>query len=265
MKIFLQIFFILVGVYGIVCILLFLFQEKLIFFPDKLSKEHQFDFTHPFREVHLTTPDKKVLNGVLFTVENPRGLIFYLHGNSGSVQSWGTLAKVYIDLGYDVFILDYRGFGKSEGSLQNDQQVYEDVQLAYNKMKSWYREDDIVVLGYSIGTGPASKIACDNSPRLLILQAPYFSLTDMMKKGYPLLPTAILKYRFETNKHVAKCEMPIVLFHGDQDEVIYYESSVKLKQILKQNDTLITLVGQQHNGITDNPQYQLELRRLLNN
>jgi uncharacterized protein len=263
MKIFLQIFFILVGVYAIICILLFFFQEKLIFFPEKLSKDQVLTFDHPFEEIHFTTADKKMLHGVLFTLSDPKGLVFYLHGNSGSVQSWGEVAKAYTDLQYDVFILDYRGFGKSEGSLTNDRQLYVDVQIAYDEMKSRYPEDKIVVLGYSIGTGPAAKIACDNSPKLLILQAPYYSLTDMMKKLYPILPTFILRYKFETNKYIMKCKMPIVIFHGDQDEVIYYNSSVKLKQVLKQTDTLITLVGQQHNGITGNPHYNIELRKLL--
>lgn len=263
MKIFLQIFFVLVGVYGIICILLFFFQEKLIFFPEKLRKDHKFTFDHNFEEFHFTAKDNTVLNGVLFTVESPKGLVFYLHGNSGSAQSWGEVAKAYTRLEYDVFILDYRGFGKSEGSLNNDQQIYGDVQLAYDEMRSRYPEEKIIVLGYSIGTGPAAKIAADNNPKLLILQAPYYSLTDMMKKLYPILPTFILKYKFETNKYISDCEMPIVIFHGDQDEVIYYHSSLKLKEILKETDTLITLVGQQHNGITDNPHYNAELQRLL--
>ena len=84
MKIFLQIFFILVGVYGIICILLFFFQKKLIFFPEKLSKDHKFVFDQQFRELAFTTRDRRILNGVLFTVDDPKGLVFYLHGNSGS-------------------------------------------------------------------------------------------------------------------------------------------------------------------------------------
>jgi pimeloyl-ACP methyl ester carboxylesterase len=120
------------------------------------------------------------------------------------------------------------------------------------------------VLGYSIGTGPASHVASTNNPSLLILQAPYYSLTDMMRHSYPIIPTFILKYKFETNNYLKACKSPVVIFHGNQDEVIYYGSSLKLQSCFKQHDTLITLEGQSHNGITDNPFYQAELKRILN-
>ncbi len=131
-------------------------------------------------------------------------------------------------------------------------------------MKERYNEDKIIVLGYSIGTGPATKVASMNKPKLLILQAPYYSLTDMMKHTYPIIPTFLLKYKFETCKYIKDCKMPIVVFHGNQDEVIYYNSSIKLKQMMKKTDTLITLNGQGHNGITDNPEYRQEIVKLLN-
>ena len=84
-----------------------------------------------------------------------------------------------------------------------------------------------------------------------------------MRKVYPVIPTFILKYRFETNEYIRHCKMPIVIFHGDQDEVIYYHSSVKLKEMMKETDTLITLEGQSHNGITDHPEYQKAIQKIL--
>jgi len=119
-------------------------------------------------------------------------------------------------------------------------------------------------LGYSIGTGAAADIAANNHPHLLILQAPYYSLTDMMKHNYPVIPTFILKYKFETSKYVQNCKMPVVIFHGDADMVIYYQSSLKLRALLKPTDTLITLHGQDHNGITDNPDYRNAINKILN-
>jgi alpha-beta hydrolase superfamily lysophospholipase len=160
-------------------------------------------------------------------------------------------------------MLDYRGYGKSEGVINGQEQFYRDIQTAYDEMKKEYPEDRIIVLGYSIGTGPASKIASENAPRLLILQAPYYSLTDMMRHTYSIIPTFLLKYRFENNKHVKACKMPVVIFHGELDEVIYYGSSLKLKEEFKSVDTLITLKGQGHNGMTDNEQYRNGLKEIL--
>ena len=249
--------------YLIVCGLLFEFQEKLIFFPQKLDKNYQFSFDQKFEEINLKTNDGIFLNGLLFKADSSKGLIFYLHGNAGSLSSWGKVAKTYTDLNYDVFMLDYRGYGKSEGSINGQSKLFQDVQTAYDEMKKKYTEDKITVLGYSIGTGLASKIASTNNPGLLILQAPYYSLTDMMRHAYPLIPTFILKYTFETDEYIKNCKMPIVIFHGNQDEVIYYGSSLKLKEEFKKQDTLITLNGQGHNEMTENPEYKIEIQKML--
>jgi pimeloyl-ACP methyl ester carboxylesterase len=255
---------ILVVAYVIICIILFFFQEKLIFRPEKLDKNFKFAFDQKFKEINIKAKDGKFLNGVLFTSDSSKGLIFYLHGNAGSLNTWGEAAKRYTELKYDVFMLDYRGYGKSEGSIHGQTQFHDDIQIAYDEMKKTYKEINIAVLGYSIGTGPAAYLASTNHPRLLILQAPYYSLTDMMGHSYPVIPTFLLGYKFDTYQYLKKCKMPIVIFHGDQDEVIYYNSSVKLKEFLKRTDTLITLHGQGHNGITDNPQYIDAISKILN-
>ncbi len=262
-KIFINSLVTILASYILVCGLLYFFQEKLIFFPEKLGKEYQFQFDQPFEEKYIKTNDGTILHGLLFTADRSKGLIFYLHGNAGSLSSWGNVSKTYTELNYDVFILDYRGYGKSEGTIDGQLQLYEDVQTSYDELKKEYLEDKIVVLGYSIGTGLASKVASENKPRLLILQAPYCSLTDLMRHTYSIIPTFILKYKLETNKHLKHCRMPVVIFHGDQDEVIYYGSSLKLKQEFKSQDTLITLKGQGHNGMTENLDYKKELKQIL--
>lgn len=249
--------------YILICIALYFFQERLIFLPEKLPKDFKFTFNGNFEEINIKTSDNKLLNGVLFKADSSKGLIFYLHGNAGAINSWGEVAKTYTDLHYDVFLLDYRGYGKSEGSITSQSQIFQDVQLAYDEMKKRYAEDKIIVLGYSIGTGLAARTASVNHPKMLILQAPYFSLTNMMRHTYPIIPTFLLKYKFQTNEYITNCKMPVVIFHGDRDEVIYYESSVKLKASFKESDRLITLHGQGHNGMTYNPEYKAEVAKIL--
>ncbi|HLK27416.1 MAG TPA: alpha/beta fold hydrolase [Puia sp.] len=264
-KIVISLLKIVIVLYIILCVFLYFFQEKLIFFPEKLSKNFKFQFQQNFEEINIRTQDNILLNGLLFKSQNSRGLIFYLHGNAGSSRTWGDVAKTYTDLNYDVFILDYRGYGKSEGKIESQNQIFEDLQTAYIELKKKYNEQNIIVLGYSIGTGPSAKLASSNNPKMLILQAPYYSLTDMIKHTYPIIPAFLLKYKFETNDYIKQSKMPIVIFHGDADEVIYYGSSVKLKENFKSTDTLITLQGQGHNGITENPDYLKEIKRILSN
>ncbi len=249
--------------YVLACVLLYFFQEKLIFFPEKLDKNFQFQFGSNANELNVKAKDGTLLNGILFKTENPKGLIFYLHGNAGSLHSWGSVAELYNKLGYDVYMMDYRGYGKSEGTITNQDQFFEDNQTAYNELKKSYSEDKIIILGYSIGTGPATKLASTNQPKLLILQAPYYNLTDMMKRKFSFLPTFILKYKFATNDYLKECNMPVVIFHGDKDEVIDYDSSKKLEKELKKEDKLITLSGQGHNGMTDNSDYISEIEKQL--
>lgn len=253
-------------VYSLLCLLLYFNQEKLIFFPEKLEKDFVFQFDGQFEEMFFETEDQKKLHGILFKSDQEKqskGLIFYLHGNAGSLSGWGEVAPVYTKLGYDVFILDYRSYGKSEGELKNETLFFGDAQLVYDLLKKKYNEEKIVVLGYSIGTGVATKIASANNPRMLILQAPYYNLKDLMKQKFSLIPTFLLKYPFKTNEYIQNCKMPIVIFHGDQDEVIYYGSSLKLKTLLKEGDQLITLQNQGHNGLTYNLDYQKELATIL--
>ncbi|HEY3370494.1 MAG TPA: alpha/beta fold hydrolase [Prolixibacteraceae bacterium] len=262
-KILLKIVSLLLILFTGICGFLFIFQEELIFFPEKLAKNFQFQFSQNFQEINIQTQDQKVLNGLLFKSDSSKGLVFYLHGNAGSLSTWGGAAKTYTDLHYDVFMLDYRGFGKSEGSISSQKQIFSDVQTAYNEMLKRYKENKIIVLGYSIGTGLAAKLASTNHPKLLILLAPYYSLTDIMKHRYPILPPFILRYKFNTSQFIKNCKMPIVIFHGLQDKVIYYGSSLKLKELFNKQDTLITLLGKGHNGMTINPEYKLELSKVL--
>lgn len=89
-------------------------------------------------------------------------------------------------------------------------------------------------------------------------------MNDLMKQKFSFIPTFILKYKFTTNEYLKTCKLPIVIFHGNQDQVIHYDSSKKLEKEFKNGDKLITLYGQGHNGMTDNFEYQLEIAKILN-
>src|SRR5687767_12462702 len=136
MKMLLSILKILLLLYLLICALLFFIQERMIFFPEKLPKDFRFRFNGNFKEVSIETADKTILNAGLFKADSSKGVVYYLHGNAGSINSWGEVAGIYNDLNYDVFMLDYRGYGKSEGNITSQQQFYQDVQTAYDTLKT---------------------------------------------------------------------------------------------------------------------------------
>src|ERR1700710_2997008 len=105
------------------------FRQQL--FPGgKLAAGYRFKFNAPFQELPITTADGKKLDAILFKAKDPKGVIFYLHGNNGGLDKWGKLAETYTDLHYDFFVFDYRGYGKSEGAITNEDTFYSDARIA---------------------------------------------------------------------------------------------------------------------------------------
>lgn len=263
-------------VYVAFCLLLYLLQENFIFFPQKLPQDYRFTFRTPFEERFITAPDGVQLHGLLFKADQPREapgssgpdntgrkLVFFLHGNAGSLSSWGDVAPTYTQLGYDVFILDYRSYGKSEGKPRNQEQFFADVQAAYQHLTQEYQEQNTVVLGISLGSGPAAMLAARNQPRQLLLLTPYYSLTDMMQRTMPIVPTFLLKYPFPTHQFLPKVKAPVYLIHGTRDEVIPFDSSLKLEPYLKPGDRLISIEGEYHNSLHASASYRALLPELL--
>jgi len=238
-------------------------QEKILFYPEKLPVDYKFSFENDFEEYFIAVDTKTRLNVLLFRADSSKGLIFYLHGNAGSLKSWGELANVYLKYNYDFCVMDYRGFGKSEGDIENEEQLHNDVGIVYDSILAKYSEKDIVIIGYSIGTCPAARLASDNDPGLLILQAPYYSIPDLARHMFWIIPPFVVKYKLRTYEYIENVKCPVIIFHGDEDEVIYYRSSVKLQKHFKSGDMLITLKGQGHNGVNYNAEYQQELKELL--
>ncbi len=246
-------------IYLMIVALVYFFQEKMIFFPTKLDANYAYHFEQGFEEITIKTLDNINLNALLFKAKETKGVIFYLHGNAGSLKSWGAVSEVYTAMGYDLFIMDYRGYGKSEGYINGENQFYNDVQLAYKELISRYKEEEVVIIGNSIGTGVATRLAADSNSKLLILQAPYYNFKYLVKEKTAIAPIFVLKYKFKTNEFLPKCKMPVLIFHGNDDVVISAENSLKLEKLLKPNDQLFLLENQGHNGMNYNEEYLLFL------
>ncbi len=255
---------IILTVYMGICFYYYFVQEKMLFNPGKLPSDYQFQFDCKFEELTINTADGTKLNGLLFRADSSKGLIFFLHGSSGNLQRYNEDVLTYTQMHYDMFILDYRGYGKSEGKIKSEKQFFNDISDAYVMMKERYSEKNIVIMGLSIGTGPAAMLASKNNPKLLILLSPYYSILEEANNKLPFLPISFfLKYKFETYKYVKETKAPIVIFHGNKDNTFDYSVSGRLKTYFKLGDQLFILNGHGHGGFTSNNQYKEELIKLL--
>lgn len=237
--------------------------EQQIFPGAKLTSNFKFYFPFKFKDEVISTKDHTKLSALLFKANSAKGVIFYLHGSNGALNIWGKIAPIYTRLHYDLFMPDYRGYGKSEGKITGEEQLYSDLQDAYNYVKLTYPEKNIIILGQSVGTGPAAMLAANNHPKKLILQAPYYSLADWIQNVVPAIDTSLIRYKFNTYQFLQKTSAPIIIFHGNADDAIYYGSSQKLKSFFKPGDELITLKGEGHNDFTKNKDYLKALKTIL--
>ncbi|MBD3582520.1 alpha/beta hydrolase [Flavobacterium selenitireducens] len=231
--------------------------------PPALAQNYKFDYPASFEEIRIPTSGNVSLHGLLFHTEKPaKGLVFYLHGNGGSLEGWGYMSDVYTKLGYDLFILDYRSYGKSGGEITDMQEFLDDIRTAYNKMKTRYRDEKIIVAGFSIGTGPAAWLSSVEHPRMLILQAPYYDLAAVAGKRFPMVPMSLLRYNFTTSAYLKNVDCPVFMFHGTADRVVAFDNSPRIKSE-NPNVNFFPIEGLGHIRFNDDPEFQRHLEAIL--
>jgi len=216
-----------------------------LFLPEKLPQDYQF---RKGKEVKIKVEKKIDLSCYYNEEANSKGVILYLHGNKGSIRRCMHQSDMMSGLGYDVFMPDYRSYGKSGGQLHDENQMYSDIQKVYDYLKSFYKEKSIVIVGYSIGTGMASYLAANNSPNALFLVSPYRSILSIKNRYYPIAPSFLVKYKFRNDKFLEKIKCPVSIFHAINDRVIPFDESQQLKQSFPDKVDLISLGDAGHRG-----------------
>ncbi len=243
---------------------LYTFQERLIFLPTKLNKDHNYSFQEPFKELTLSTKDGALLNAVHFTRENPKGIIVYFHGNAGNLERWGGVVQFFVQKNWEVLVMDYRGYGKSTGK-RSENALFSDAQMFYDYALEHFNETNVVVYGRSLGTAIATKIASQNTPGQLILETPFYSLYDIAKQRFPLLPLKpLLKYQFDSYEYAREVCSPVTIIHGTNDTVVPLFSGRKLfDSIPGSHKKMIVVQGGMHNNLIEFQKYREEIDMLL--
>lgn len=247
----------------VLSILAYFLQDLFIFKPEKLKQDFQFKYDIPFREYFFDVEPGVRINGLHFFRDKPKGLILYFHGNTRSIKGWARYAKDFYRYDYDVLLVDYRGFGKSTGK-RSEKEMLADMQFVYERLKDEYPEDHLIVYGRSIGSGFATKVASDNDPRYLILDAPYYSFTRVVERFLPILPVSIvLRYHLRTDLWLKKVKCHTYIIHGTKDWLIPLRHSEALQAINPRMITLIRIHGGGHNNLPSFDEYHNFLRDIL--
>jgi len=249
-------FFISVGFY--------VFQEQLIFQSDKLPEGYSFKFDQKFDEYFIPAKDGKMLNALFFkTEQSSKGLILYFHGNADNLQRWGNYAVDFTGLGYDILMIDYRGYGKSTGT-PSEEELYADALTVWNWSKAKISSTKIIIYGRSLGAAVASNLASKVNPDLLILETPFDELKNAV---YPSFISSIIflpyRFHFPTNEFLPAVKCNKVIIHGTNDWVVPFSSASKLKPFLSDEDVFVVIDGGSHNNLRDFEKYHATLREVL--
>jgi uncharacterized protein len=251
--------------YLILCVIAYYVQEYFIFKPEVLSEDFAYQYDDPFEELNFEPEPNVKINALRFHHENPEGLVIYFHGNTRSIKGWSKYAKDFTKHGYDVLMIDYRGFGKSRGK-RSEEGLFSDAQFVYNRMRAkyGYSEEKIVIYGRSLGSGFACKVASNNKPKMLILDAPYYSFSQLTNRFLPFLPlTIILRFQIRTDLWIRYVRCPVYIIHGTKDWLIPYRSSVQLQGLVPLTARLIPIYGGGHNNLPNFPEYHQKLEEIL--
>lgn len=236
-------------------------QEGRLFHPEPLPADHRFAFGADVHETWIEVPGAR-LNALHLRLPRPDGVVFFLHGNSGNLEDWFTATPAFRQANFDLFMLDYRGFGKSTGRIEGQAQLEADVRAAWDAMAPLYRGKRRVIYGRSLGTGLAALLAAEVQPELTVLVSPYESMEALAAEHYPWVPTAVLRYPLRTDKALARVKTPVLLLHGDRDTLIPPSHSERLLAVAL-DATLIRVVGAGHDDVHEFPAYLDALRAAL--
>lgn len=253
-------------VYCIPGIVLYYIQDKFLFHPKVLEKNHQFAFKQPFQEFWIPINAETDINVVKFQppVGTPiKGAVIYFHGNRENVERYAPLVQIFTRRGYEVWMPDYPGFGKSTGK-KSEAQFYLVADQVYKLVNSHMGEDSISVYGKSLGTGFAAYLSSTEPIKQLILETPYYSIPDVFNSFSFVYPTGLMSaFQVPTYKYLSETLEPVTIFHGTNDGVIFYRRAKKLRKFLKPSDRYYLIDGGEHNNLFEYPQYKAAIDSLF--
>lgn len=251
--------------YIIIGVGLYFLQDLFLFHPTKLHSSYTYNFNSKFEEETLLDDEDDTISIVKFYPASgiKKGIVIYFHGNMENINHYASFAKPFTNNGYEVWMPDYPGFGKSTGVLTESKLYLQALYVAMHVVKK-ISNDSIIIYGKSLGTGIAAYVASNMKAKKLILETPYYSIPSMFACYAFIYPTNLLsKYKIPTYEYLQKVNYPIAIFHGTKDGIIPYSNAKRLEKYLKLTDKFITIEGGNHVNLFDYNLYQKTMDSLL--
>ena len=246
-----------------------LVENRLAYFPTPFP-ENFGEVSHyalNLEDVFLTTCDGKRIHGWFHAVSKSRSLLLWFHGNAGNLADRMDHLQILSLLGVNVFAIDYRGYGKSEGS-PDEEGIYRDADAAYrfSTEEKGFDPARIIIYGISLGSAVAVDLAARKRCAGLILSAPFTSARAMARRMFRI---PFIEYfprtRFDNLGKIAQIRTPVLILHGTQDELVPFEMGKRLFEVANEPKTLFPVEGAGHNDIyvIAEEDYLVQMRKFM--
>jgi fermentation-respiration switch protein FrsA (DUF1100 family) len=227
-------------------------EKRFIFFPYNTIEETPREFGLPYEDVYFTAEDGITLNGWWVPGTGSPLTLLWFHGNGGNISHRLESIKLRRErLGVNIFIFDYREYGRSEGKV-SEQGTYRDGTAAFRYLRDrpGLHPDKIVFLGESLGSAVAVEMALRHGCAGLILESPFLSISEMAKVSFPFLPVdPLLRTRYDSLSKIEKVKAPILIVHGEFDEIIPFEQGRRLFEAAPEPKEFYTIRKARHNDL----------------
>jgi len=244
---------VLITVYIIICFLLYLFQDKMVYVPCNEIFKTPLDEGMEYEDLDIFAADGGCINGWYIPNDKRQEVVLFCHGNGGSMSHRVETVKLIYDLGFSVLIFDYRGYGISEGT-PTEKGTYLDAEAAlkYLLEDKGVPEDRIISWGRSLGGPVAAYLAKDRKFYASILESTFTSIHDLAKSRFKIFPSRVIsKYSYSTIDYVKEIDSPILIVHSPDDEVIPYWMGEKIFSGSNEPNQFLKLNGDHNNTYFD--------------
>jgi fermentation-respiration switch protein FrsA (DUF1100 family) len=239
-----------VCVYLLIVLAAYLGQRKLMYFPDRARTLPAQVGLNEVQEQVLNTPDGARVVAWYGKAKPGEPTLLYFHGNGGSLVDRAERIRRFMAEGWGVYMMSYRGYGGSSGTPTEAANVA-DARLAYGALVlEGVKPEQIILYGESLGSGVAARIAAERPVAGLILEAPYTSIVAIAANTYPFLPVGfLLADRYETDKVIKQVKAPVLVLHGERDDVIPVAMGRELARLANEPKRLVTFPRGEHSNI----------------